>query len=154
MLYPGTVSGHIRKHAGARGLDPDSCWRLCGRNRRFVPRCQIHVAARGLMQFISSTSERIARELEPVRLRTDELYDPHTSILFGSQYLADLFLYFPRSRKRLRLPITPARTTWRVGWPVRGPICRNNMFPRIAYAQSKGLCLPGHVKLPDVQVAL
>jgi soluble lytic murein transglycosylase len=62
---------------------------------RFDPLARSGAAARGLMQFISSTSDRLATELGRPAPGDEELYDPATSILFGSQYIADLCSQFP-----------------------------------------------------------
>ncbi len=47
------------------------------------------------MQFISSTANEIATQLNLHDFSQDDLYDPDTAILFGSQYLANLFQQFP-----------------------------------------------------------
>ena len=47
------------------------------------------------MQFVSDTAEKVAGEVGRNNFRQDDLYDPATSILFGSQYIADLFNQFP-----------------------------------------------------------
>lgn len=48
-----------------------------------------------MMQFISTTSEKVAAKLGLKDFDQDELYDPATAVLFGSQYTADLFGIFP-----------------------------------------------------------
>jgi soluble lytic murein transglycosylase len=52
-------------------------------------------AARGLMQFIPATATDIAKNLRLQNLNQDELYNPDTAILFGAQYLSELFQKFP-----------------------------------------------------------
>jgi soluble lytic murein transglycosylase len=52
-------------------------------------------AARGMMQFIPSTANEIAAQLKLDGFVQDDLYDADTAILFGSQYLANLFQQFP-----------------------------------------------------------
>jgi soluble lytic murein transglycosylase len=47
------------------------------------------------MQFIPSTADQIAAELGKKSFSQDELYSPPTAILFGSQYLGNLFKQFP-----------------------------------------------------------
>ena len=47
------------------------------------------------MQFIPETSADTARQLALSDFTQDNLYDPDTAILFGSQYLANLFGQFP-----------------------------------------------------------
>jgi soluble lytic murein transglycosylase len=62
---------------------------------RFRADVKSAAAARGLMQFISSTANQIAAELGRKDFNQDELYDPPTAVLFGSQYLANIFKQFP-----------------------------------------------------------
>ncbi len=62
---------------------------------RFRPDARSVVAARGLMQFIGPTARRVADELGRERFGREDLYDPSTSVLFGTHYLAGLFEIFP-----------------------------------------------------------
>jgi soluble lytic murein transglycosylase len=48
-----------------------------------------------MMQFISSTANEIAAQLKLAKFTQDDLYSADTAILFGSQYLANLFQQFP-----------------------------------------------------------
>ncbi|MGI8495669.1 MAG: transglycosylase SLT domain-containing protein, partial [Pyrinomonadaceae bacterium] len=54
-----------------------------------------YAAARGLLQFISTTADKLADELNRADFRQDELYNPPTAIEFGAQYLSNLFRQFP-----------------------------------------------------------
>jgi soluble lytic murein transglycosylase len=47
------------------------------------------------MQFISTTSTRVAGEVGRNNFQQDDLYHPSIAILLGSRYLADLFKVFP-----------------------------------------------------------
>jgi soluble lytic murein transglycosylase len=48
-----------------------------------------------MMQFISSTANQIAAQMNLSSFIQDDLYNADTAILFGSQYLANLFKLFP-----------------------------------------------------------
>jgi soluble lytic murein transglycosylase len=48
-----------------------------------------------MMQFIPATANQIAGELKLANFNQDDLYNADTAILFGSQYLANLFKLFP-----------------------------------------------------------
>jgi len=48
-----------------------------------------------MMQFIASTGDEVAAQLKLSKFDQDDLYDPDTAILFGSQYLSSLFQQFP-----------------------------------------------------------
>jgi soluble lytic murein transglycosylase len=46
------------------------------------------------MQFISSTADQIAAQVGARDFEQDDLYNPDTAILFGSQYMKNLFAEF------------------------------------------------------------
>jgi soluble lytic murein transglycosylase len=62
---------------------------------RFQADAKSVAAARGMMQFIASTANEIADQLRLHAFQQDDLYNPDTSIRFGTQYLANLFQQFP-----------------------------------------------------------
>ena len=53
-----------------------------------------------MMQFIASTANEIATQLKLQNFNQDDLYNADTAILFGSQYLANLFNSFRISRRQ------------------------------------------------------
>ncbi len=95
LLYPTPYADALLKHAAPRAVDPRFVLAIMRQESRFRPDVKSYAAARGLMQFISTTAERIAGELARENFRQDELYNPPTAILFGSQYLSNLFVVFP-----------------------------------------------------------
>jgi soluble lytic murein transglycosylase len=96
MLFPVPYADLLIKYAPQRDVDPRFLLSIMRQESRFRADVKSNAAARGLMQFISSTSTRIAAELGRENFRQDDLYDPATAILFGSQYLGNLFKIFPR----------------------------------------------------------
>jgi soluble lytic murein transglycosylase len=48
-----------------------------------------------LLQFIPSTADEIAAQMGIASFDQDQLYRPGVAILFGSQYLGNLFKLFP-----------------------------------------------------------
>ena len=95
MLYPAPYADALSKYAAPRGVDPRLLLAIMRQESRFQPDAKSNAAARGLMQFISTTSAKVAGELGRDSFRQEELYYPPTAILFGSQYLASLFKQFP-----------------------------------------------------------
>ena len=95
LLYPTPYAGPLVKSGPPRGVDPRFVLSIMRQESRFRADVKSVAAARGLMQFISSTSDRIAAKLGRTSFRQDDLYDPPTAILFGSQYIADIFKLFP-----------------------------------------------------------
>jgi soluble lytic murein transglycosylase len=137
MLYPAPYADLVRRYSSERGLDPRFLLAVMRQESRFDPVAHSGAAARGLMQFIPSTADRIATELGRAAPRDDDLYDPGTSILFGSQYLADLFLIFPGQPDAVAAAYNGgednmARWLGRAGSPLP-----ERYVPEIVYAQSK-----------------
>lgn len=96
LLYPAPYADSLDLFSAApRNLDPRFTLSIMRQESRFRADVKSYAAARGLMQFISTTSGKLAVELGKTDFRQDELYNPPTAILFGSQYLANLFRQFP-----------------------------------------------------------
>ena len=110
FLYPAPYAGPLLKFGPARDVDPRLLLSIMRQESRYRADVKSYAAARGLMQFISSTSDRIAGELGRKNFRQDDLYDPSVAILFGSQYVADIFKLFPARRPPLPQAIMGAKT--------------------------------------------
>ncbi len=95
LLYPAPYADALLRYAPERGVDPRYVLSIMRQESRYRADVKSYAAARGLMQFISTTSAKIAAELNRENFKQDELYNPPTAILFGSQYLADLYKMFP-----------------------------------------------------------
>lgn len=95
LLYPAPYADDLARHATPRGVDPRFVLSIMRQESRYRPDVKSNAAARGLMQFISTTSNKIALELGRRDFRQDELFHPPTAVLFGSQYLANLYKLFP-----------------------------------------------------------
>jgi soluble lytic murein transglycosylase len=95
LLYPVSFRESLLKHASSRGVDPRFMLAIARQESRFQTDAKSVAAARGMMQFIASTANEIAAQLNVQNFRQDDLYNPDTAILFGSQYLANLFQQFP-----------------------------------------------------------
>jgi soluble lytic murein transglycosylase len=105
---------------------------------RFQPDAKSNAAARGLMQFIVLTANKIASELgRGSSFEQDELYQPATSILFGSKYLGDLFVEFPEQAEAVAASYNGGDDNVK-RWIARS---RSNMpdryVPEIVFTQSK-----------------
>lgn len=95
LFYPAPYSDSLLKHASTRSVDPRFLLAIARQESRFQADAKSIAAARGMMQFIPSTANTIAAELKLERFNQDDLYNADTAILFGSQYLANLFKLFP-----------------------------------------------------------
>lgn len=95
MLYPAPFADDLVQNAPGRNVDPRFLLAIMRQESRFQPTAKSNAAARGLMQFISTTSTRMAGELQLIHFRQDDLYDPSIAILMGSQYVSGLFTLYP-----------------------------------------------------------
>jgi soluble lytic murein transglycosylase len=95
LLYPAPFRDSLLKHATTRNVDPRFVLSIARQESRFQADAKSVAAARGMMQFIASTANQIAGQLNLQRFEQDDLYNADTAILFGSQYLSNLFRQFP-----------------------------------------------------------
>ena len=95
LLYPVPFRESLLKHASSRNVDPRFVLSIARQESRFQADVKSVAAARGLMQFIASTANDIAAQVNLQNFNQDDLYNADTAILFGSQYLANLFKQFP-----------------------------------------------------------
>jgi tetratricopeptide (TPR) repeat protein len=95
MLYPLPYREPLLKHGPSRGVDPRFVISIARQESRFQPDAKSVAAARGMMQFISATADDVASQLGISGFTQNSLYNADVAILFGSQYLANLFKQFP-----------------------------------------------------------
>ena len=95
LLYPAPFRESLLKHARSRNVDPRFVLSIARQESRFQADAKSVAAARGMMQFIASTANEIATQVNLKNFNQDDLYNADTAILFGSQYLANLFKQFP-----------------------------------------------------------
>ena len=104
---------------------------------RFRPNVKSNAAARGLMQFISTTADRIAVDLGRTGFQQDELFHPPTAILFGSKYLADLFGLYPGMPDAVAASYNGGEDNMK-RWLARSKSYEPDRYvPEIQFAQSK-----------------
>jgi soluble lytic murein transglycosylase len=94
IFYPFPYRDSLTRHATSRGVDSRFALSIARQETRYNPREKSSSAARGLMQFISSTANQIAAQLGLRDFEQDDLYNSDTAILFGSQYMKNLFAEF------------------------------------------------------------
>jgi len=94
-LYPIPYRQTIVKAAKARKLDPRFILALIRQESVFRPLAKSPSGARGLLQITIDTAQKYASGAGLNALRESELYQPETSILVGSEYLAQLARMFP-----------------------------------------------------------
>ena len=137
LLYPAPYSDELIRHAPQRNVDPRFLLAIMRQESRFRPDVKSYAAARGLMQFISTTANRIAAELGREDFRQDDLYDPGTAILFGSHYTENLFKLFPHQPPAVAASYNGGEDNMN-RWLVRSKSDQPDRYvPEILFSQSK-----------------
>jgi soluble lytic murein transglycosylase len=95
LLYPMLNRDDLLFYATRHKVDPRLLLAIMRQESRFRTDARSNAAARGLMQFIAPTANKIATSLGRGGFRQEELYSPTTAIEFGSRYIEDLFKLFP-----------------------------------------------------------
>ncbi|MDX6693101.1 MAG: soluble lytic murein transglycosylase, partial [Blastocatellia bacterium] len=95
LLYPAPYAASLRAYAPPRAVDPRFVLAIMRQESRFRADAKSVSAARGLLQFIPTTSNRIAAQLGLQNFQQDDLYNPRIAVLFGSEYMGNLFKLFP-----------------------------------------------------------
>ncbi len=91
LLYPAPFRDYMHREATARGIDARYMLAIARQESRFNYSAKSFAAARGMFQFISSTAERIGRQLKVDDFDQSQLYDPSVAIRFAAAYMGDLF---------------------------------------------------------------
>lgn len=137
LLYPAPYADSFVKFAPERNVDPRFALSIMRQESRYRADVKSVAAARGLMQFISDTSNKIAVELGKKNFKQDELYNPPTAILFGSQYLGNLYRLFPNHHQAVAASYNGGEhnmTRWLARAKNDSP---DRYVPEIIFSQSK-----------------
>ncbi|MCI0489168.1 MAG: transglycosylase SLT domain-containing protein [Blastocatellia bacterium] len=95
MMYPAPYRDALNRYATPRDVDPRLVLSLARQESRFNPSVKSPASARGLMQFIAETAEKMASAEGIKNFRLDDVYDPNVAVRLASRYVADLFKLFP-----------------------------------------------------------
>ncbi len=137
LLYPKPYADSLLRYAPERGVDPRFVLSIMRQESRYRADVKSNAAARGLMQFISTTAERIAGDLGRDNFKQDELYYPPTAVLFGSHYVANLFRMFPSQVPAVAASYNGGEDNMK-RWMTRSRSGLADQYvPEIIFAQSK-----------------
>jgi soluble lytic murein transglycosylase len=137
LLYPSPYADSLIKYAPPREVDPRFVLSIMRQESRYRADVKSYAAARGLMQFISATAEKIALKLGRKTFRNEELFYPPTAVLFGSQYLADLAQQFPDQPQAVAAGYNAGEDNMQ-RWLARTGSSEPDIYvPEIAFSQSK-----------------
>ena len=92
--YPAPYRAAIVKAAKARKLDPRFILAIIKQESVFKPLAKSPAGARGLLQLTIDAAQKYAVSARLNQLRESDLYRPETSIVLGSEYLAELVRMF------------------------------------------------------------
>jgi len=137
LFYPAPYADSLIKYAPIREVDPRFVLSIMRQESRYRADAKSNAAARGLMQFISATAEKMATELDRKTFRNEDLFYPPTAVLFGSQYLADLGKQFPEQPQAVAASYNAGEGNMQ-RWLMRSGSNEPDIYiPEIAYSQSK-----------------
>jgi peptidoglycan lytic transglycosylase len=95
LLFPLPWWVHIEQKARAMNLDPYLVAGLIRQESEFNPEARSHSNARGLMQLMPATAQRMARQMSPRRsFRLASLNTPEYNVAFGTFYLRQVLNQF------------------------------------------------------------
>ena len=95
--YPAPYRAAIVKAAKTRRLDPRFILAIIKQESVFKPLAKSPAGARGLLQLTIDAAQKYAVTARLNQLRESDLYRPETSIVLGSEYLAELVRMFPNN---------------------------------------------------------
>ncbi|HTK37607.1 MAG TPA: lytic transglycosylase domain-containing protein, partial [Pyrinomonadaceae bacterium] len=137
LLYPAPYVDSLIRYAPPREVDPRFVLSIMRQESRYRADVKSFAAARGLMQFISATAEKIAAKLGRKTFRNEELFYPPTAVLFGSQYLADISRQFPDQPQAVAAGYNAGEANM-LRWLTRSGSGEPDIYvPEIAFSQSK-----------------
>ena len=137
LLFPAPYADALLKYAPERRIDPRFALSIMRQESRYRADVKSVAAARGLMQFIPDTANRIAGELNRRNFDQNELYQPPVAILFGAQYLSDLFKIFPNQAAAVAASYNGGESNIK-RWKNRANADAPEQYvPEIIFAQSK-----------------
>ncbi len=99
-LYPTYYWGEINQVARAMDLDPHLVIAIMRQESAFNADAVSRAGARGLMQVMPKTGRNMARLVKLENFSTEDLHDPHTSILLGGKHLSDHLKSFQKDEHR------------------------------------------------------
>ncbi len=99
-LYPTYYWGEINQIARKMDLDPNLMIAIMRQESAFNTTAISRAGARGLMQVMPQTGRDMARLVKLKNFSTQDLHDPHTSILLGAKHLSDHIKAFEKDKQR------------------------------------------------------
>jgi soluble lytic murein transglycosylase len=97
LIYPAPYRDAFDRYSPAAGVDPRLVLSLARQESRFNPSVKSGASARGLLQFIPETAEKLANEEGMKSFELDDVYTPEVAVRLAVRYVADLLKLFPKN---------------------------------------------------------
>lgn len=97
LIYPAPYRDSFERFSPALGVDPRLVLSLARQESRFNPSVKSNASARGLLQFIPETAEKMASEEGLKNFELDDVYRPEVAVRLAVRYVADLLKLFPKN---------------------------------------------------------
>lgn len=137
LLYPAPFASILLRHSRGRNVDPRFILAVMRQESRFRPDARSVAAARGLMQFIPETAQRMARGVGIESISSEDLYDPDTAVLFAAEYLGQLLRLFPNQHAAAAGSYNGGEENMKRWLNRSRSDLPDRYVPEIAYAQTK-----------------
>lgn len=137
VKYPLGYWDLITTQAAANELDPFLVAAIIRQESAYDPDAQSHADARGLMQVLPSTGERIAKALGAKDFTASQLYDPEISIMFGTAYFAQMLERFEGNIYRAIAAYNAGPKATNKWWPEEGDVDQEVIIENISYRETR-----------------
>lgn len=95
LIYPAPYRDSFDRFSPAAKVDPRLVLSLARQESRFNPSVKSGASARGLLQFIPETAQKLAGEEGLKNFDLDDVYAPEVAVRLAVRYVADLLKLFP-----------------------------------------------------------
>jgi soluble lytic murein transglycosylase len=95
LIYPAPYRDSFDRFSPKLGVDPRLVLSLARQESRFNPSVKSGASARGLLQFIPETAQKLASEEGLKDFELDDVYTPEVAVRLAVRYVADLLKLFP-----------------------------------------------------------
>jgi soluble lytic murein transglycosylase len=97
LIYPAPYRDAFDRFSPKLDVDPRLVLSLARQESRFNPSVKSAAAARGLLQFIPETAQKLADEEGLKNFELDDVYTPEVAVRLAVRYVADLLKLFPHN---------------------------------------------------------
>jgi len=97
LIYPAPYRDAFDRFSPKLNVDPRLVLSLARQESRFNPSVKSAAAARGLLQFIPETAQKLADEEGLKDFELDDVYTPEIAVRLAVRYVADLLKLFPHN---------------------------------------------------------